>query len=64
MSSNDQITTKCFLKKAAYADYNTPQKFTCNEWEDFEYKENSTKSHKNFFLILTTCIAFKRGEMS
>ena len=27
-------------------------------------RENSTKSHKNFFLILTTCIAFKRGEMS
>lgn len=27
-------------------------------------RENSTKSHKNFFLILTICIAFKRGEMS
>ena len=49
MSSNDQITTKYFLKKAAYADYNTPQKFTCNEWEEFEYKGKFNQKSQEFF---------------
>ena len=48
MSSNDQITTKYFLEKAAYAAYNTPQKFTCNEW-DFEYKGKFNQKSQEFF---------------
>lgn len=64
MSSNDQITTKYFLKKAAHADYNTLQSSHAMNEKILSTKENSTKSHNNFFLILTICIAFKRGEMS
>ena len=40
---------KILLKKAAYTDYNTPQKFTCNEWEDFEYKGKFNQKSQEFF---------------
>ena len=41
--------SKILLKKAAYPDDNTPQKFTYNEW-DFEYKGKfNQKSQELFF---------------